>query len=149
MSKELLKLIKDPKPYWIETPIFLRCRNLRLKLEELGFRHIGDGADRIVFKKKKSNYVIKIPYNGHGIDANYNEFFLSRKYPKYIAPCRLLGKSLIMRYLELDDVEWKEHLFPDSHLYYSRLPEELARCRDGWQVGRHPITKQLFYYDLN
>jgi hypothetical protein len=146
MSEELINLIKNPKPYWNGDNT---VKKLCFKFESQGLQFVGNGADRAVFRRNNSNYVVKVPHNGYGEDANYNEYKLSKEYPKYIAPCRLLGLSLIMRLLETEEVEWNSGRFPDSYLQPARLPCELRPLNDGWQVGRHPITKQLFYYDLN
>lgn len=107
------------------------------------FELIGDGRNRRVFRH--GNYVIKLPLNNKGVDDNYHEASVWRKYGHsrgYInyARCRLLGGILVMQYVgylgKLSD--------KDGYIHLHNIPE-WAYAVDCWQVGYNRFGNIVAY----
>jgi hypothetical protein len=93
---------------------------IKIVMNDKGYKFIGEGRDRIVYKKEKSNYVVKVPIGEHGITANQNEADNYKRELKLIKPskdclyakCRLVKSYLlVMEYVE--PISYKHERFPD------------------------------------
>jgi hypothetical protein len=150
MSKDLISLIKDPSKYWKNSDPFNTDSFIHLekRLRKSGFIYVGEGGSRLVYKTHKfSKYVVKIPRRERGWWANQEEVDFAKKYPQLVAKCRMFGMSSIMRELEIEGNADDD--CPESHplrILANKVSE--SQIDDGWQVGRHPETKQLLFYDF-
>jgi hypothetical protein len=95
-----------------------------------GWKFVGSGRHRRVLKRK--NYVIKIPWQIEGVQANINEARLYNRYKqiynntRHYAPCKLIKNNcLIMKAVDIiDPFLFKE--FDEYWVFY---------LKDGAQVG--------------
>ena len=108
-------------------PDLLKFEN---NLIDNGWKFVGSGRHRRVLKRK--NYVIKIPWQIEGVQANISEFKLYRKFKKesdngkQYAPCKLINNNcLIMKYVKVIDPDFS-HKEIDQWVFY---------LKDGAQVG--------------
>ena len=104
---------------------YKRALKIENSLSDKGWKYIGSGKDRRVWKK--NNVVLKIAYNDSGIVANRNErqIYVQHMCVHKYAPCRLICDSiLMMRAIKeidcLDDVD---------------IPNWVNNLVDGDQIG--------------
>lgn len=96
---------------------------------------LGIGRNREVFLSPSGKYVVKVPINDLGIYDNAYEAELFAKYGRkdHLAKCRLIGKVLVMEYIEI------------HRMKYNELPEWVLSV-DCLQVGFNR-KGQLLAYD--
>jgi hypothetical protein len=114
--------------------ILINGKDYSSYLEENGWVFCNGGCCRDVYIK--GSYVIKIPFNGKGLQANKSEHKLYReslgKHKKY-APCRLLSNNCLIMRAVLDLFYYNED--EDEMEENNLIPSWAYDLNDGPQVG--------------
>ncbi len=108
-------------------------------LKSVGYVYVGHGRHRIVFKRPRSKFVLKLPLNDNGVSDNWHEAVrgsVAHLNPdRRIARCRTVAGCLLLM----------EHV-QEADLALADLPGWVGYV-DCWQVGL-TASGRLVAYDF-
>lgn len=162
MNKRIRKVLANPSDFWVVPEAFPECpgysgSNLVNFLKKEGLPHLGCGRHRSVFALNE-RHVVKVPRSFHSVNANYEEYYYSRKYPHLSAKSRVFGCSLIQERVWDPEFTWEYQVNSmrvsqerrDLFLSLKRIYNEASRWGDShsMQAGK-TVDGRLVAYDFN